>query len=45
MVGLSLVQLKDKEVWGRGLPLEAADYLRDHDLSGQMFNAYNWAAT
>jgi len=42
MVGLSLVQLKDKEVWGRGLPLEAADYLRDHDLSGQMFNAYNW---
>ncbi len=42
MVGLNLVRLRDPDVWGKGLPLQAADYLRDHDLPGQMFNTYNW---
>jgi hypothetical protein len=41
-VGLDLVRLQDSDVWGQGLPLEAAEYLRDHDLPGQMFNSYNW---
>ena len=42
MVGLNLVRLHDPDVWGKGLPLQATDYLRDHDLPGQMFNTYNW---
>jgi hypothetical protein len=42
MVGLNLIRLQDSDVWGRGLPLEAVGYLRDHDLPGQMFNTYNW---
>ncbi len=42
MVGLNLVRLQDSEVWGKGLPLQAVDYLREHDLPGQMFNTYNW---
>lgn len=37
-----LVGLGDPEVWGEGLPLQATDYLRGHDLPGQMFNTYNW---
>ncbi len=42
MVGLSLVRLHDPQVWGKGLPLQAGDYLREHDLPGRMFNNYNW---
>lgn len=41
-IGLELARLRDPEVWGRGLPVEAAEYLRNHDLPGQMFNTYNW---
>jgi hypothetical protein len=41
-VGLDLVRLQDPAVWGKGLPLQAAEYLRAHDLPGQMFNTYNW---
>jgi hypothetical protein len=43
-VGLDLARLRDAQraVWGRGLPLGAVDYLRTHELPGQMFNTYNW---
>ncbi len=41
-VSLDLARLRDPAVWGRGLPLAATDYLRNHDLPGQMFNTYNW---
>ena len=41
-VGLDLRHLRDPEVWGHGLPLEAADYLQDQDWAGRMFNTYNW---
>jgi len=41
-VSLDLVSLQDSEVWGRGLPLKAAEYLRHHELPGKMFNTYNW---
>jgi hypothetical protein len=37
-----LIHLQDPEVWGEGLPLEAAEYLREHDPPGLMFNSYNW---
>jgi hypothetical protein len=42
LVGLNLVRLQDLDVWGKNLPVQAVDYLRAHDLSGQMFNSYNW---
>ncbi len=35
-------RLRDPSVWGEGLPLEAVDYLREHDPPGLMFNSYNW---
>ncbi len=35
-------RLRDPGVWGEGLPLEAVEYLRDHDPPGLMFNSYNW---
>jgi hypothetical protein len=41
-VGLDLVRLRDPAVWGRGLPLGAVEYLRTHELPGQMLNTYNW---
>ena len=41
-VAVELIHLQDPEVWGQGLPLEAAEYLRDHDPPGLMFNSYNW---
>ena len=41
-VGTELLRMRDPEVWGEGLPLEAVEYLRDHDLPGLMFNSYNW---
>ena len=42
MVGLNLIRLQDSTVWGKGLPLQSVEYLRQHDLPGQMFNSYNW---
>jgi len=27
---------------GKSLPLQSVEYLRQHDLPGQMFNSYNW---
>jgi hypothetical protein len=41
-VFLGLAQLRDPAVWGRGLPLAASEYLREHPLPGKMFNTYNW---
>ncbi|MGD8626919.1 MAG: hypothetical protein PVJ34_20450 [Anaerolineae bacterium] len=41
-IALDLARLDDARVWGRGLPVEAAEYLHEADLPGQMFNAYNW---
>lgn len=41
-VRLDLARIEDPEVWGQGLPLEAAEYLQAHKLPGQMFNTYNW---
>jgi hypothetical protein len=42
VVGLSLTRMQDPDVWGEGLPVQAADYMRGHDMPGQMFNTYNW---
>ena len=41
-VAVDMLRLQDPEVWGQGLPLEAVEYLRDHDQPGLMFNSYNW---
>jgi MFS family permease len=41
-VVIDLVRLQEPEVWGKGLPLGAAEFLRGHDLPGEMFNTYNW---
>ena len=41
-IGIDLTHLQDPETWGQGLPLEAAEYLRDNELPGKMFNSYNW---
>lgn len=41
-VGIELVRLQEPEVWGEGLPLGAAEFLREHELPGKMFNSYNW---
>jgi hypothetical protein len=41
-VALDLARLDDARVWGRGLPVEAAEYLQGADLPGPMFNTYNW---
>jgi hypothetical protein len=41
-VGLDLIRLGDPEVWGQGLPLQAAEYLRDREMPGRMYNTYNW---
>jgi hypothetical protein len=41
-VGLDLRRMDDPDVWGRGLPVEAANWLGQQELSGQMFNTYNW---
>jgi hypothetical protein len=41
-VGTEFERLQDPEIWGRGLPLETVEYLRDHRLPGYMFNTYNW---
>ena len=41
-VAVDMINLQEPEVWGKGLPLEAAEYLRDHDPPGFMFNSYNW---
>jgi hypothetical protein len=40
--GLDLARLQDPAVWGRGLPLEAVQYLREQEMPGPMFNTYNW---
>ena len=42
MVGLNLVRMQDRDVWGKGLPVEGADYLEGRDMPGQMLNTYNW---
>jgi hypothetical protein len=42
LVSVSLSRLQDPEVWGKGLPVQAVDYLRGRELPGQMFNTYNW---
>jgi len=41
-IGADLLRLRDPDVWGEGLPLEAVEYLRNHDPPGSMFNSYNW---
>jgi hypothetical protein len=41
-VGLDLARLQDPATWGEGLPLDAVEYLRDHELPGKLFNTYNW---
>jgi hypothetical protein len=41
-VGVDLVRINVPEVWGQGLPVEAAQWLGQHELPGQMFNTYNW---
>ena len=41
-IGTELLRLRDPDVWGERLPLEAVGYLRDHDPPGLMFNTYNW---
>jgi hypothetical protein len=41
-IGADLFSLQDPKVWGAGLPLEAVEYLQEHDPPGQMFNSYNW---
>ncbi len=41
-VSVDLVRMRDPEVWGQGLPLQAAEYVRSHEMPGQMFNTYNW---
>jgi len=41
-IAVELVRMRDPAIWGRGLPLEAVDFMRDHQLPGQMFNSYNW---
>lgn len=41
-VGLDLTRLSDRAVWGRGLPVEAAEYLREQKPAGEMLNTYNW---
>jgi hypothetical protein len=41
-VGIELVRLQAPEVWGQGLPLQATEFLREHELPGEMFNTYNW---
>lgn len=41
-VGVDLARMSDPEFWGRGLPVKAATYLNEHELSGKMFNTYNW---
>ncbi|MEJ2211763.1 MAG: hypothetical protein P8129_22385 [Anaerolineae bacterium] len=41
-IGLDLVCLDEPDVWGEGLPVGAAEYLREADLPGRMFNSYNW---
>jgi hypothetical protein len=41
-IGLDLTRLSDPEVWGQGLPVQAAIYLHEHELAGRMFNTYNW---
>jgi hypothetical protein len=41
-VTVDLARVRDPGVWGKGLPLGAVQYLRTHDLPGQMFNTYNW---
>ena len=41
-IGLDLVGLDEPDVWGEGLPVGAAEYLRETDLPGRMFNSYNW---
>ena len=41
-IAVDMIHLQDPEVWGEGLPLQAAEYLRDHDPPGLMFNSYNW---
>lgn len=41
-VGLELDRMRAPTVWGQGLPLGAVEYLRSHNLPGQMFNSYNW---
>jgi hypothetical protein len=41
-VSLDLVELRDPALWGRALPVAAAEYLSNHPLPGRMFNTYNW---
>jgi hypothetical protein len=40
--GMELVQMHDPAVWGRDVPVAAVDYMRGHELPGQLFNTYNW---
>lgn len=41
-VSMDLARTPDPEFWGQGLPVKAASYLGEHELSGKMFNTYNW---
>jgi hypothetical protein len=41
-IGLELDGLGERNAGGQTLPVGAADYLRDADLPGQMFNSYSW---
>lgn len=41
-IAVDIIDLQDPEVWGQGLPLEAAEYLSQHPPPGLMFNSYNW---
>jgi hypothetical protein len=41
-VRLALSRMQEPVVWGQGLPIEATQYLQEHDLPGRMFNTYNW---
>jgi hypothetical protein len=41
-VSVDLGRMQEPAVWGKGLPIEAAQYLQEYDLPGRMFNTYNW---
>jgi hypothetical protein len=41
-VSMDVVRIQNPVTWGKALPLEAVEYLREHDLPGNMFNTYNW---
>jgi hypothetical protein len=41
-VGIEFPGMRDPDSWGATLPVEAAQWLRYHELSGNMLNSYNW---